>query len=210
MPGDHDRSSREAEIGERWPARLSVGHPEREEALAELHTLLLAGARSEAFRRRESLPEPVRADLDDLSLQAADDALVAVLGKLDTFRGDSRFTTWAYKFAIFEISTRLRRHAWRGQRVAFDEAAWDRLPAADHSAGAEQQVVLRLVREAMDSSLSERQRLVFSAAVLQEVPIDVLAERLSSTRGAIYKMLHDARAKLRAHVEDNGYSERLP
>jgi len=117
MPAYPDRSSREAQIGERWPERLAVGHPDREEALAELHALLLAGARSEAFRRRESLPEPVRADLDDLALQAADDALVAVLGKLDTFRGDSRFTTWAYKFAIFEISTRLRRHAWRGRRA---------------------------------------------------------------------------------------------
>jgi len=71
-------------------------------------------------------------------------------------------------------------------------------------------VVLRLVREAMDSTLSERQRLVFSAAVLQEVPIDVLAERLSSTRGAIYTVLHDARAKLRAYVDANGYAEHLP
>jgi RNA polymerase sigma-70 factor (ECF subfamily) len=193
-----------------WLERLAAGHPGRDEALAALHRLLLSGARAEAHRRSGSLPHAVRADLDDLCLQAADDALASVLARLDSFRGDSRFTTWAYTFAIFEISTRLRRHAWRGRRLELDENAWDRLEAPDQSAAAEQRVVLRLVREAMDTTLSERQRLVFSAVVLQEVPIDVLAERLSTTRGAVYKTLHDARRKLRRHVEANGYTEHLP
>ncbi|WP_211216189.1 RNA polymerase sigma factor [Patulibacter americanus] len=189
--------------------RLDAGHPDHDRAVAGLHGLLLGGARKEAHRRLGSLPDAVRADLDDLCLQAANDALQAVVGKLDDFRGDSRFTTWAYKFAIFEISTRLRRHAWRGQRVELDDDAWDRLPGV-RDAGAEQRAVLGLVRQGMDEVLSDRQRLVFSTVVLEEVPIDVLAERLSSNRGAIYKTVHDARRKLRAHVEAAGYAEYLP
>lgn len=173
--------------------------------------MLLGGARSEANRRRGSLPDPVLAEVDDLCEQAADDALAGVLSKLDDFRGDSRFTTWAYKFAIFEISTRLRRHAWRGRRVDLDEAAGDRLESAtDEVAAGDRRQVLRLIKQGAEQSLSERQRLVFDAAVLQEVPIDVLAERLATTRGAVYKVLHDARLKLRRHVEASGYGEYLP
>jgi RNA polymerase sigma-70 factor (ECF subfamily) len=208
MAAESDRlsSGREADA---WRQRLAAGHPEREAALAELHRLLLAGARTEANRRSGSLPDTVRAEADDLCQQAADDALAAVVAKIDTFRGDSRFTTWAYKFAIFEISTRLRRHAWRGRRVELEDEAWNQLEAPDDSAPEKRQV-LRLVREGMDTALSERQRLVFNAVVLQEIPIDVLAERLDTTRGAIYKQLHDARRKLRRHVEAGGYAEHLP
>jgi RNA polymerase sigma-70 factor, ECF subfamily len=191
-----------------WPQRLAPEHPGREDALAELHRLLLAGARAEANRRRATLSEVVRADLDDLCVQAADDALAAVLAKLPSFRGDSRFTTWAYKFVIFEIAARLRREAWRGRRVDVDEAAWERVASADETP--QQREVLRLVREGMETVLSDRQRFVFSAVALQDVPFDVVAGQLQATRGAIYKILHDARRKLRAHVEANGYGEYLP
>ncbi len=210
MPVEPRSQNISAERSEAWPARLAVGHPDRESAVAELHELLLAGARAEAHRRIGSLPDAVRADLDDLCLQAADDAVAAVLGKLDSFRGDSRFSTWAYKFVIFEISTRLRRHAWRGRRVELDDAGWENLVASDGAGSTDQLAVLALVREAIRDQLTERQRLVFTAAVLDDVPIDVLAERLSSTRGAIYKTLHDARRKLREHIESAGYAEILP
>jgi RNA polymerase sigma-70 factor (ECF subfamily) len=210
MPVEPRSQNVTAERSEAWPARLAVGHPARESTVAELHGLLLAGARAEAHRRIGSLPDAVRADIDDLCLQAADDAVAAVLAKLDSFRGDSRFSTWAYKFVIFEISTRLRRHAWRGRRVELDDSGWERLVAPDAPGSADQRAVLTLVGEAIRDQLSERQRQVFTAAVLEEVPIDVLAERLSSTRGAIYKTLHDARRKLREHIENAGYAELLP
>jgi RNA polymerase sigma-70 factor, ECF subfamily len=210
VPADPDRA-RIARENEEWKRRLATGGRERETASTELRQMLLSGARSEANRRRGSLPDPVLAEVDDLCEQAADDALAGVLSKLDDFRGDSRFTTWAYKFAIFEISTRLRRHAWRGRRVELDEAAWDRLESStDEFAAGDRRWVLRLIKEGAEQSLTERQRLVFDAAVLQEVPIDVLAERLGTTRGAVYKVLHDARSKLRRHVEASGYGEYLP
>jgi RNA polymerase sigma-70 factor (ECF subfamily) len=190
-----------------WLRRLRGHGAEHERALADLHRLLLRVAHAEARRRRGTLPEPVVADLDDLCLQAANDALVSVTSKLDEFAGRSRFTTWAIKFAIFEVSTRLRRHAWRGHTVRLDDEAWRRLPdarAATAERRAELDELLAETRRAVDEVLTARQRDVFVAAAVQEIPIDVLAERLGSSRGAIYKMLHDSRRKLRGALADAG------
>jgi RNA polymerase sigma-70 factor, ECF subfamily len=192
---------------EAWLRRLRAQGAERDRALAELHALLVRVAHAEARRRRWALPDAVLADLDDLCLQAADDALVSITARIDRFAGRSRFTSWAIKFAIFELSTRLRRHAWRGRPVKLDDEAWSRLPdagAATAHARAEQQELLRRLRRAVDEDLTPRQREVFVAAAVQEVPIDVLAERLGSSRGAIYKTLHDARRKLRRALADDG------
>ncbi len=191
---------------EAWLRRLRATGAERERALADLHGLLLRAAHAEAGRRRGSLPDPVRADLEDLCLQAADDALMAVTAKLDSFGGRSRFTTWAYKFALLETSVRLRRHAWRGRSVALDDAAWERVPdrATAHEP-AEQRELLAAIRRAVRERLTDHQRTVFEAAALREVPIDVLAERLGSNRGAIYKTLHDARRKLRVTLAHDGF-----
>ena len=173
----------------------------RERALARLHAQLLGVARAEAFRRRSALPDAVIAELDALCVQAADDALKAITDKLDTFRGESRFTTWTYKFAILEISMRLRRSAWHDRRVVLDDAAWERLldPAADAQQRCEQQELAAALRRAVADGLTRRQRDVFLAVAVEEVPIDVVAERLGTSRGAVYKVLHDARQKLR-HV----------
>ena len=97
--------------------RCLRGHGrERDEAVARLHALLLRAARFECARRRPTLPHLRGNDLDDIANQAADDALVSVLGRLDSFRGASRFTTWAYKFAVLEAAVKLRRRAWQGAR----------------------------------------------------------------------------------------------
>src|SRR5215472_8196224 len=182
-----------------WLDELRAGGATREGALARLHGLLLGVARAEAFRRRASLPDTVMADLDALCMQAANDALRAITEKLDAFRGDSRFTTWAYKFAILEISMRLRRSAWHERRIVLDDAAWERLsdPAADAQRRCEQQELAAALRRAVADALTRRQREVFLAVALEEVPIDVVAERMGTSRGAVYKVLHDARRKLR-------------
>ena len=171
--------------------------------------MLLGIARAEAYRRRPSLPSDVAADLDDLSAQAANDALAAVLRKLDGFRGASRFTTWAYKFAVLEVSVRLRRRAWSTRRVALDESSWGQLadPAQDVQASLESRETLGLVRKAIQETLTEHQRRIFLAAVAEEVPIDVIAEHLGTTRGAIYKVVYDARRKLRVALEAAGLPE---
>ena len=95
-----------------------------DEAVARLHELLLRAARFEVNRRRATLPHLRGDDFDDLAMQSADDALVAVLSKLDSYRGDSKFTTWAYKFALLEAAVKLRRRAWQGREVPLEPETW--------------------------------------------------------------------------------------
>ena len=159
-------------------------------------------------RRRDLLAHISRDELDDLATQAADDALVAILAKLDTFRGASRFTTWAYKFVLLEAGVKARRRAWQGREVALDGrlVAAARRRAADRPAGGRgSRAAARDRATPCETALTPHQREVFVALALNGVPIDVLAERLDSTRGALYKTLHDARRKLRGALADAGY-----
>ena len=189
---------------EAWVRDLDASSPTRERAAARLHALLLRIARSEGARRLLTVPPRGREELDDLCMHAANDALLGVLAKLRDFSGQSRFTTWAAKFVIYEISTRLRRHAWRQRRISTDGEVLDQMvdPAPHPLAALQGSEALAQLNRAMHEQLSERQRMVFRAAVLEEVPIDVLAGRLESTRGAIYKMVHDVRRKLRRALDD--------
>ena len=181
--------------------------PQREAALARLHGMLVRIAQAEVRRRglrlRISGPE-----LEDLAYQAAADALMAITGKLGQFRGESRFTTWAYKFVIFEVSAKVGRHFWRHPNVPLDAGDWDRLPdrfGFEPAREAEWRDLLAALRRAVDAELTPRQREVFVAIVLNDVPLDALAVKLGSTRNALYKMMFDARRKLRAALAANGY-----
>ena len=189
-----------------WLRRLRAEGAERDAALRELRALLLRAARFEVGRRRGALPHAVAGELEDLAQQSADDALMAILAKLDRFRGDSRFTTWAYKFALLEAAVKVRRRAWRGREIPVGEEQWsvmaDRRPTPAQDA--ETAELTRAVFTAIDEQLTPHQREVLVAITLHDVPIDVLAERMSTTRGALYKTLHDARGKLRAHLTAQG------
>jgi RNA polymerase sigma-70 factor (ECF subfamily) len=192
-----------------WLRELQPDAAGREAAVARLHALLLRTTRGEALRRRPTLPARALDDIDHLCVEAASDALLAILGKLDSYRGAARFTTWACKFAILETSSRLRRLAWRNRKVEIDDSIWDRL--ADSAPPAlqriEQRQLIAALRRAIDEQLTARQRFIFQSVTIDEVPTDVLAERLGTTRGAIYKMLHDARAKLRHALEASGHQD---
>jgi len=179
--------------------------------VAELHSLLLGAARFEIRRRRSELAHLRGGDLEDLAQQSADDALLAVLGKLEDFRGESRFTTWAYKFALLEASVKVRRRAWQGREIPLEDEAWAAFsdPRSAAARGAEQGELLAALREEIEGGLSARQREVLVAVALNGVPIDVLAERLGSSRGALYKTLHDARRKLRAALAGRGFGTEI-
>jgi RNA polymerase sigma-70 factor (ECF subfamily) len=187
-----------------WLRALRGEGAERADAVQRLHGLLLRAARFEVARRRATLPHVRGDDLDDIANQAADDALMSVLGKLDDFRGASRFTTWVYKFALLEAAVKLRRRGWQGREIPLEPEAWDLLSsgALEPADEAEQTELLATIRRAIAEELTPHQRRVLVALALNGVPIDVLAERLSTTRGALYKTLHDARRKLRAHLEE--------
>jgi RNA polymerase sigma-70 factor (ECF subfamily) len=191
-----------------WLSALRSPGPEHDEAVAALHELLLRAARFEVSRRRAALSHVRGEELDDLALQAADDALVAVLGKLDDYRGISRFTTWAYKFALLETSVRLRRRTWQEREVVLEPEVWPLM--ADSGEGPQRQAetreLMRAIKQGVDSCLTDHQREVLVGLALNGVPIDVLAERLNTTRGALYKTLHDARRKLRADLGERGFT----
>lgn len=187
--------------------RCLVVPAEREQALARLHQLLLRVARAELRRRRRPAGVEGR-EQDDLAHQAADDALLAITSKLDRFRGESRFTTWAYKFAILEVSAKLGRHYWRDPPAQMGVDAWERIPdrfGVDPTRHAEYRELAAALRQAVTEALTERQRRVFVALVVDGVPLDALAVELGSTRNAIYKMMFDARRKIRAHLVAHGY-----
>ena len=191
-----------------WLRSLRSDGPERDEAVGRLHELLLRAARFECARRRPTLPHLRGNDLDDIANQAADDALVSVLARLDTFRGASRFTTWAYKFALLEAAVKLRRRAWQGREVPLEPETWGLFASAgiEPDESAAQSELLATLQQAIAEVLTPHQRRVLVALALNGVPIDVLAERLNTTRGALYKTLHDARRKLRGHLEELGMS----
>jgi RNA polymerase sigma-70 factor, ECF subfamily len=191
-----------------WLRSLREGGATRDEAVARLHALLLRAARFEVARRRPTLPHVRGDDLNDIALEAADDALVSVLARLDSFRGASRFTTWAYKFALLEAAVKLRKRAWQGREVPLEPETWSLFSSAGLTPDAEveQTELLATVQSGINEVLTPHQRRVLVALALNGVPIDVLAERLNSTRGALYKTLHDARRKLRKHLEVRGLS----
>ena len=174
--------------------------------------MLLRIAQAETRRRGPRL-RITGPELEDLAHQAAADALLGITGKLAQFRGESRFTTWAYKFVILEVSAKLGRHFWRHPSVPLDAEDWDRLPdrfGFEPAREAEWRDLLAALRRAVDTELTPRQREIFVAIVLNEVPLDALAARLGSNRNALYKMLFDARRKLRAVLVANGYLDHDP
>jgi RNA polymerase sigma-70 factor (ECF subfamily) len=196
---DGRRESRE------WLTALRGDGAVRDDAVARLHALLMRAARFEVARRRPELRSTAGA-VDEIASQAASDALVAVLAKLDQFRGESRFTTWAYKFALLEAAVKVRRQSWRGHEVTLDDAHQSQLldRSLDVAASAEAGELLGAVAGAIRDQLTPHQRRVLVAITLDGVPIDVLAERLGTTRGALYKTLHDARRKLRECLREQG------
>jgi RNA polymerase sigma-70 factor (ECF subfamily) len=193
-----------------WVRALGGTGRAREVAVERLHALLLRAAGFEIARRQRGVGGAGGAgDRDDLAVQAADDALVAILGKLHAYRGDSRFTTWAYKFVLLEAAVKVRTREWHGREVPLEEDGWARLADEQSASPGSQAEALELigaVRDAIAETLTSRQRAVLVAVTLNDVPIDVLAERRGTTRGAIYKTLHDARRKLRARLAQDGHA----
>jgi RNA polymerase sigma-70 factor (ECF subfamily) len=184
-----------------WAGRQAVGR---------LRELLLRATRYQVWRLRDSVAGAGAGELEDLAQMAADDAVVAVLRQLATFEGRSRFTTWAYKFGVLHAGVAVRREAWRHREVALSDTLTvvDAGPAPD--ALTEAGHLARAVEQAIASELTPHQRRVVLALLVDQVPIDVLADRLGSTRNALYKTLHDARRRLRAALADSGYLENRP
>jgi RNA polymerase sigma-70 factor (ECF subfamily) len=192
-----------------WVAALTGTTAERAEGEARLYAMLVRVAAGELRRRSSTTPWLAGVELEDLAHQAAADAMIALLAKLESFRGESRFTTWAYRFVILEVSAKLGRHYWRVHpAVSWEAEVWDRLPdrlGVGPAEYAERADLVRAVHRAVDERLTPHQRRLFTAVVLEATPLDAVAERLGTNRNAIYKALFDARRKIRVYLVANGY-----
>ena len=191
-----------------WLRELRAEDGTRDAAIARLYALLLHAAHFEIARRRPTLPHLRGNELEDIANEAAADALMSVLRRLDDFRGACRFTTWAYKFALLEAAVKLRKRAWQGREIPLEPEGWDVFSSAapGPAAASEQSELLTAVHEAIAEVLTPHQRSVLVGLAVNGVPIDVLAERLNTNRGALYKTLHDARRKLRKHLLERGFA----
>ncbi len=192
-----------------WLRRLGAAGAERPAAERELHARLVRIALAEVRRRAASTPV-TGPELDDVAHQAAGDAMLAILAKLADFRGESRFITWAYRFVILEVSAKLGRHYWRHPPVALDAGQWERLPdrfGIDPARHAEAAGVLAEVRRVVEEELTAHQRRIFVAVVVDQIPRDALAVELGLQKNAIYKVIFDARRKIRRALVAKGYLE---
>jgi RNA polymerase sigma-70 factor, ECF subfamily len=195
---------------DQWVHALSG--PDRDQAAARLHKLLLRIARGEIRRRRTS-GEISGPEADDLAHQAADDAVLAVMRRVHEFRGESRFTTWAFKFVVFEVSTKLGRHFWKRAGGPSGDADWDRVPDRFGIPPAEQvesRELVQALRRAVDTCLTAQQRGVFVAIIVDGQPLDSLVAEMGTNRNAVYKMMFDARRKLRRELVAQGYLDGEP
>ena len=195
------------DIAQAWVDGLQATDSRHEDCLVRLHALLVRVARHEAFRRGAML-QLQGPELEDVAQQAADDSLMAIKAKIAEFRGGSRFTTWAYRFVMLEVSTKIGRHFWRNRPATMDEDSWERLPDPLPVAPqqlAEHHEMLEELRRAITDDLTDLQRRVFVAVALNEVPMDAFARELGSNRNAVYKALFDARCKLRVSLDAAGY-----
>jgi RNA polymerase sigma-70 factor (ECF subfamily) len=202
------RPARWDSVSRRWVEYLHPGHPRHEQAVAKLHDILRRAAAHELRRRHAQLPGLTGPEFDDVAAQCASDAVVNILARIDDFEGLSRFTTWAYKFAVFEVSSKLARHAWQRHPPSREELELGELPdtrAPRPGEQAERREQLTVLRTAIEEDLTPRQREVFVAIALNDVPIDVLAVELATNRNAIYKNLFDARRKLRECLAAAGH-----
>lgn len=193
-----------------WVNALSDTGGVRKAALARLHTMLLRVAMYEAYQRGPVV-RIVGPELDDIALQATNDAMVSLLSKLSTFRGESRFTTWAYRFVALEVTNKVGRHFWRRPVAALDADEWDRLPGdlgSDPLSQAIQRELLSAVRQAVEETLTAHQRRLFVEIVIHGIPLETMVCETGSNRNAIYKTVFDARRKIRTFLIANGYIER--
>ena len=200
---------------EEWLYHLKTNGALQEAATTDLRNLLLRAVLYLFSRNLGDFGGLARDDILQLAEDCTQDALIAVMNHLSDFRGDSKFTTWAYKFAVNIALMTARRERWKG--VSLDQLSssedsnlfeWmmqDKSsgPAPDRSMM--QGEVGEIIREVIERDLTDKQRQILIMMVFNEVPMDEVVARLGTNRNAIYKMLHDARRKLKSGLQARGF-----
>jgi RNA polymerase sigma-70 factor, ECF subfamily len=190
---------------QKWMDDLRAIGPAREEALHLLYADLLRVALFVARNRGWKVAGP---ELDDLAHQATADAMMNVLTKLEQFRGDSKFTTWAHRFVEFEVAKKMSRHFWQRGSLSLEgggEALFGGSRIDDPETLSEWRSLEDALRRVVREDLTTRQRSAFEAVVLRGINPGRAGDELGASRNAVYKMLFDARKKIRVRLESEGY-----
>jgi RNA polymerase sigma-70 factor (ECF subfamily) len=195
-----------------WLVALKASGEEQIAALTDLRAHLLRAALFSLYRSRNNIEHLTASAIRQLAEDCTQEALLAILSRLQEFRGESQFTTWAYTFAVNTALVAARRERWK--RLPLDqilehpgpaqESTWKVPAALDPDRNALQGEVLAAVREAVEYHLTERQRQVLKAVIFEGIPLDEVARYRGSTRNAVYKVLHDARRRLKAYLSERG------
>lgn len=201
---------------EQWLADLRGDGEAQERALLDLKDRLQRGIFYYLSRERSDLTYLSQRELTQMAEDLAQDSVLRVIDNLDSFRGDSLFTTWATRIAVRVAISDLRRARYRDYSLDDLTADGDFLPQSSNTLlgdtpvpperAAERSEVLRRVSEALEAGLTERQYRALIAVAVNGVPLEVVAERMGTNRNALYKLIHDARRKLRTTLEMQGIS----
>ncbi|HEX2622850.1 MAG TPA: sigma-70 family RNA polymerase sigma factor [Phototrophicaceae bacterium] len=203
---------------EEWLAELSGEGNVQTAALADLRERLQRSVLYYLSQERSDLRDLSTQELEQMAEDLSQDALMRIMANLTTFRGESLFTTWANRIAVRLAISDLRRARYKDFSLDNLTASGDIMPAAtaiptvtsppdpSPEASTERNDVMDLINKAFDEALTERQFRALEAVAIRGVPMDVVAEQMGTNRNALYKLLHDARRKLRSYLETQGLS----
>jgi RNA polymerase sigma-70 factor, ECF subfamily len=204
----------ETRTNEEWLHDLAAGGDKQEAAITDLRNLLLRATLYFFNRNLGDFSNLTRDKILQIAEDCAQDALIAVLNHLSDFRGDSKFTTWVYKFAINIALMTARREFWKGKSLE-DVSSLDGSMHLDGSGDQSslltpdqsvlQEETIHTLHAVIEQELTEKQRQVLILIVFNEVPMDEVVQQLGINRNAIYKILHDARRKLKSSLQARGF-----
>lgn len=197
-----------------WLSQLRAeGTPEQAEAIEDLRLYLYRAVLYFFSQSPGDLRGLARPEIEQVAQDLAQDALLTILKNIDEFRGESKFTTWAYRFAINMSLVEARRQRWKNvsldrmlENSDLPDFQFEDKDSPDPDRSAQQQEIWEAVRDVIDHDLTERQRAVLTAIIFNDVPVDVVTKEYKMNRNAVYKMVHDARTKLKKRLEERGFN----
>ena len=198
---------------EEWLDALRGEGAEQQEVLDDLRQYLLRATLYFLGHNRGQLRDLDPSEIEQLAQDIAQEAIITILDRLDDFRGESKFTTWVYSFAINIALVQLRRQRWKGVSLETllgdgetPELLLEDEKAIDPSRSAQQEEIWQIVREVIDNELTDRQRQILVAVGIEDLPMDEVTQYYGMNRNAVYKMMHDARVRLRKRLEERGFT----
>ena len=199
---------------EEWLRSLRADGIEQEDALKDLREKLLHGMRAYLSEDRSYRSALSSDEATQIIEDCAQDALLTIRAKIDTFRGESRFTTWATTVAIRLLLAQLRRRRWTRLAIEypgfgqnFPDGPIEALQFGNPEMALQQTEFWRMLKTIVEQDLTSRQRFVLIASAFQGMPLDIIAERLETSRDNVYKVLHDARKKLKGCLSKRGLTQ---